>query len=59
LEWLDQLSVDDRDDVRIVLDKITQGQMLDLQRFDNPAEIRALHTAAGTSDDRRRTASIG
>jgi farnesyl-diphosphate farnesyltransferase len=46
LEWLDQLNMDDRDDVRTVLDKITQGQMLDLLRFDNPAEIRALPTAA-------------
>ena len=46
LEWLDQLNADDRDDVRTVLDKITQGQMLDLLRFDNPAEIRALPTAA-------------
>ena len=46
LQWLDQLNVDDRDDVRTVLDKITQGQMLDLLRFDNPAEIRALPTAA-------------
>ena len=46
LEWLEQLNADDRDDVRAVLDQITQGQMLDLLRFDNPAEIRALPTAA-------------
>jgi farnesyl-diphosphate farnesyltransferase len=36
----------DRSDVRLVLEKITRGQMLDLQRFDNPGEIRALSTAA-------------
>jgi farnesyl-diphosphate farnesyltransferase len=36
----------DRDDIRLVLEKITRGQMLDLQRFDNPQEIRALSTAA-------------
>jgi farnesyl-diphosphate farnesyltransferase len=29
-----------------VLAKITHGQMLDLLRFDNPAEIRALQSAA-------------
>ena len=36
----------DRNDIRIVLEKITRGQLLDLQRFDNPQEIRALSTAA-------------
>jgi len=36
----------DRNDIRVVLKKITCGQMLDLQRFDNPQEIRALGTAA-------------
>ena len=36
----------DRNDVRVVLEKITRGQMLDVQRFDNPQEIRALSTAA-------------
>ncbi len=36
----------DRDDIRAVLEKITRGQMLDLKRFDNPKEIRALTTAA-------------
>src|SRR2546430_1689969 len=36
----------DRNDIRLVLEKITRGQMLDLQRFDNPQEIRALGTAA-------------
>ena len=40
----------DRDDVRVVLGKITRGQMLDLERFDNPQEIRALGTAADLDD---------
>ncbi len=46
LEWLEQTRIADRDDVRAVLEKITNGQMLDLHRFDNPAEIRAVQTAA-------------
>jgi farnesyl-diphosphate farnesyltransferase len=46
LRWLDQIDQADRNDIRIVLQKITRGQMLDLQRFDNPQEIRALGTAA-------------
>ncbi len=56
LEWLEQTGRADRDDIRAVLEKITNGQMLDLHRFDpptdgfavanNPAEIRALETAA-------------
>ena len=45
LEWLELMEEADRDDIRIVLEKITQGQMLDLHRFDNPAEIRTLSTA--------------
>jgi farnesyl-diphosphate farnesyltransferase len=46
LDWLDQVEQADRNDIRVVLEKITRGQMLDLQRFDNPEEIRALGTAA-------------
>ena len=46
LGWLEQSEIADRDDVRAVLSKITQGQMLDLHRFDNPEEIRALRTGA-------------
>jgi len=46
LEWLEQTGGADRDDIRDVLEKITHGQMLDLHRFDNPAEVRALQTAA-------------
>jgi farnesyl-diphosphate farnesyltransferase len=46
LEWLEQSEGADRDDVRAVLEKITHGQMLDLHRFDNPEQVRALQTAA-------------
>jgi farnesyl-diphosphate farnesyltransferase len=46
LKWLERLSTDDRDDIRVVLEKITRGQTLDLQYFDDPANIRALATAA-------------
>jgi farnesyl-diphosphate farnesyltransferase len=35
-----------RNDIRIVLTQITRGQMLDLQRFGEPKEVRALGTAA-------------
>jgi farnesyl-diphosphate farnesyltransferase len=46
LERLEQLSPPDRDDVRAVLEEITRGQTLDLERFENPAEVHALTTAA-------------
>jgi farnesyl-diphosphate farnesyltransferase len=46
LAWLEQMEQADRTEIRVVLEKITRGQMLDLQRFDNPQEIRALSTAA-------------
>jgi farnesyl-diphosphate farnesyltransferase len=46
LHWLEQIEEADRNDIRVVLEKITRGQMLDLERFDNPKEIRALGTAA-------------
>ena len=46
LACLDGMEHADRNDIRLVLEKITRGQMLDLQRFDNPQEIRALSTAA-------------
>ena len=44
LEWLGRLETSDCLDVRAVLEKITQGQMLDLQRFSDRAEITALST---------------
>src|SRR5438876_4574436 len=46
LDWLDHLEQADRTDIRVVLEKITRGQMLDLQRFDDPKEIHALGLAA-------------
>ena len=46
LDWLEHVEEADRSDIRVVLAKITHGQMLDLWRFDNPAEIRALQSAA-------------
>jgi len=46
LEWLGRLETSDCLNVRAVLEKITQGQMLDLQRFSETAEITALSTAA-------------
>jgi farnesyl-diphosphate farnesyltransferase len=46
LARLDELGAADRDDVRALLQKITSGQSLDLQRFANPAEVRALATVA-------------
>jgi farnesyl-diphosphate farnesyltransferase len=46
LKWLEQTATPDRDDIRVLLEKITHGQMLDLRRFDNPAEVRSLQTAA-------------
>jgi farnesyl-diphosphate farnesyltransferase len=45
LKWLEQTGGADRDDIRAVLEKITHGQMLDLHRFDNPTQLRALQTA--------------
>ncbi|OLE12827.1 MAG: hypothetical protein AUG52_02595, partial [Verrucomicrobia bacterium 13_1_20CM_3_54_17] len=46
LKWLEQIGEADRDDIRTVLEKITYGQMLDLHRFDDPAQLRALQSAA-------------
>ena len=46
LACLEGMEHADRNEIRLVLEKITRGQMLDLQRFDNPQEIRALGTAA-------------
>ncbi len=45
LAWLDRIEHADCNDIRVVLKNITRGQMLDLQRFDNPREVRALDTA--------------
>jgi len=50
LASLETLQDADRKDIRVVLEKITRGQMLDLQRFDNPQEIRALKNAADLNE---------
>ena len=46
LEWLGNLESADRNEIRTVLEKITRGQTIDLQRFADPAHVRALATAA-------------
>ena len=46
LDWLDQSEVEDREDVRSVLEQINRGQILDLERFQNPKQLVALETAA-------------
>ena len=48
LEWLDELDAGDRAEVRRVLEKITRGQRLDLERFGEGGgtSIAALSTAA-------------
>jgi farnesyl-diphosphate farnesyltransferase len=46
LKWLEHMAAADRNDIRVVLEKITRGQMLDLERFDSPTETRALQRAA-------------
>src|SRR5262249_18221683 len=46
LDWLDQIEVEDREDVRAVLKEINHGQLLDLKRFLSPKQIVALETAA-------------
>jgi farnesyl-diphosphate farnesyltransferase len=50
LEWLDELEAGDRAEVRNVLEKITKGQTLDLERFGGVDAIRALATAAELDD---------
>jgi farnesyl-diphosphate farnesyltransferase len=44
LNELARSSADDRDDIRIVLQKITQGQALDIARFGDMSQPRALAT---------------
>lgn len=52
LEWFNELEAGDRDEVRSVLEKITRGQMLDLERFglststSTSTSIKALPTTA-------------
>lgn len=40
--WLDQLADQDRNDIRVVLAKINRGQLLDVRRFGDAGELRAL-----------------
>ncbi len=46
LDWLEQSEVLDREEVRAVLEQINRGQILDLERFQNPKQIAALETSA-------------
>ncbi|MEY2482026.1 MAG: farnesyl-diphosphate farnesyltransferase [Verrucomicrobiota bacterium] len=46
LGWLESTESGDRLEVRNVLEKITEGQILDLERFGADAGVRALETAA-------------
>jgi farnesyl-diphosphate farnesyltransferase len=46
LDWLDDLPVDDRDDVRAVLERINRGQTLDLERFGKEGGGVALANSA-------------
>ena len=46
LDWLEQSNVLDREEVRAVLEQINRGQLLDLERFQNPKQIVALETSA-------------
>jgi farnesyl-diphosphate farnesyltransferase len=44
LDWLAQLKENDRDDIRVVLEHINRGQSLDVRRFGETREVRALAT---------------
>jgi len=46
LNWLGQIQSEDASDIRLVLDRITQAQMLDVERFADPAKLQALASAA-------------
>ena len=46
LDWLHELAPADRDEIRNVLAKINRGQTLDLERFGEGSELRALANAA-------------
>src|SRR5256886_1764811 len=41
LDWLDQIEQADRNDIRIVLGKITRGQMLDLRSEEHTSELQS------------------
>ena len=46
LQWLDLMATGDRADIREVLAKINEGQILDVERFGSSATVTALMTAA-------------
>ncbi len=46
VDWLERSETADREEVRAVLERINRGQLLDLQRFQNPKQIAALPTTA-------------
>ena len=46
LDWLDQSEVDDREDIRLVLENINRGQIRDLELFRDPKKIVALEKSA-------------
>ena len=46
LDWLERTPVADRTDIRDVLVHINRGQSLDVQRFHDVTEVRALRNAA-------------
>ena len=46
LAWLEEFSREDQGEIRNVLAKINRGQALDLERFGEKGEIRALATSA-------------
>ena len=46
LQWLDLMATEDRADIREVLAKINEGQILDVEQFGSSATVTALKTAA-------------
>lgn len=46
LEALQRMPGEDRNDIQVVLSKLTRAQMLDLERFGSPGKTSALTTAA-------------
>jgi farnesyl-diphosphate farnesyltransferase len=50
LEGLDRLNAADRGDIRVVLAKITQAQAMDIERFSEIGQLRALATTANLRD---------
>lgn len=46
LQWLDLIAAEDRADIRDVLEKINEGQMLDVERFGDATSVNALQSGA-------------